>query len=208
MQNFYISYNRKEEEKESDLYTKIIKNMQNNKNIIIHTKIIKEKKENNYIFMTINEYNIDYCQFIRKDNKKILEDKDIAFEVKDIKLITLKDKHYFFIDNFEFLKHKQCEFGKTYIYNSIKDLKTDLDLFSIVLKAKEVNDLLNITKFIFEDIYGRSIKILNDENVEFENGKLYIFNGYSYNESKQSLKSTIISSIQKYKIDEYIKRNI
>ena len=202
MENFHISYISKKEENEDNLYTKIINNMKQNNNISIYSKIIKEKKDNKHIFMTINENNIDYCQFIRKNDSRNLQDKDIIFQLKDIKLIVITDKYYYLIENYKVLEHKQYEFGKTYIYNSIKNLKADLNLFSIILKAKEVKDLLNITKFIFQDVYGNSIKILNDENVEFENGQLYLFNGYLYNESEQVLKSTMISSIQKYKNDE------
>lgn len=202
MENFHLSYTNKKEEKEDSLYTKIINNMKQNNNISIHSKIIKEKKDNKYIFMTINENNIDYCQFIRKNDRNNLENKDIIFQLKDCKLIVITDKYYFLINNFKVLEHKQCEFGKTYIYNSIKYLNTDLNLFSIILKAKEVKDLLNVTKFIFQDVYGNSIKILSDENIEFENGQLYLFNGYSYNKSEKILKSTMISSIQKYKNDE------
>ena len=158
MENLHLSYNNKKEEDES-LYKRIINNMNQNNNISIYSKVIKENKDNKYIFMTINEYNIDYSQFLRKNDGINLEDKDIIFQIKDIKLIIINNKYYFYIDNFKVLEHKQNEFGNTYIFNSIKDLNLNkyLNIFSIILKAKEVKDLLNIPKFIFQDVSGESV---------------------------------------------------
>ena len=148
--------------------------------------------------MTINLFNIDYTQFIRQNDGQNLENKDIIFEIKDIRLILISGKHYFYIEDYGILKHEIYELKENFIFHSLKEIKDDVNLFTIKLKAKEIyEDLIN-TNFVFQDLYGNEVKIDNNEDYEFENGKIYFFNGYSYNKSEQKLKSTMISKLQKY----------
>ena len=192
----------KEENEKDNLITTIIEKMRKNQNYSIRCKIIKDQKEKSFTFMTINLCNIDYTQFIRKKDSLNLENKEILFHIKDIKFILLKGKHYFYIKQYEILKHETCELKNTYIYNSINEMDNAIKLFTIKLKAKEISDSLIKTKFIFQDLYNNSIKIKNDEDYEFENGKIYLFNGYLYDKTQQKLQSTMISSIQEYSNDK------
>ena len=192
-----------ENDKDKDnIIHKIIENIRENKNFSIKCKILKDKKEEKYNYMTINIHNINYIQFIRKNDDKNLENSYISFVIKDIKLKLINYKYYFYIENYDILKYETYELKKVNIYNTIPEIKNDIHLFTIKLKAKEVFDSLNNTNFIFQDLKGNSINIKSSGNYEFENGKIYLFNGFLYNSSLKILTPTIISSIEEFKNNE------
>ena len=187
-----------EKEEKEDLIHTIIDNISKNKNASIKCKILNEKNENTFIFMTINLYNIDYTQFVRKKDNINLENKDIKFEIKDLKLMTIKSKYYFFIEKYTILEHKINEPNNANIFNLIQEIKKDSHLYTMKLKAKEILGNLENAKFSFEDVNGNPIEIEYNENYDIENGKIYLFNGYFLDMPKKQFKSTMISSIQEY----------
>ena len=190
-----------EDQEKGDLIHIIIDNIYKNKNVSIKCKILNDKKENDFIFMTINLYNIDYTQFVRKKDNINLENKDITFEIKDIKLMTIKGKYYFYIEKYEILKHETYKLDEAYIFNSIKEIKDDSYLYTMRLKAKEILGDLENAKFSFQDINSNTIKIDFNEKYKFENGKIYLFNGYFFDKSQKQFRPTMISSIQEYSND-------
>ena len=196
--NSDISFNEETESDKDNLIIEILNHIKENKNFTIKCKIIKENKEKSLIFMTINIHNIDYLQFIRINDNIILENKDIQFQLKDIKLTLKNNKYFFLIENYEILKHKIYELKNADIYNTITEIKDSENFTTIKLKAREIFDTLKSTKFNFYDINGNLINIKNNEGYEFENGKIYLFNGYFYNKSKKRLVKTMISSIKEY----------
>ena len=194
-------YQEKKEDEKDNLIVKILNNSKENKNDSIKCKVVEEKEKDDFIFMKINLFNMDYTQFIRKNDKINLKNNDIKFEIKDLNLININDNLYFCVEHFKILEHKIYEFKKTFSYKSINEIDND-SLFSIILKAKEIFVNCKDTNFIFQDLYGNSINLEYKGNYLFENGKIYRFNGFIYDKSQQLLKSTIISSIQKYSNDK------
>ena len=197
----------KNEKEKDNLIQKIINNIRSGKNISIKCKIIKEEehkneRENNLIFMTINVLNKDYIQFIRKNNSTNLENKYIIFEIKDIKLMLINNKHYFYLEYYRIIENEIYELKETYIFNAFQEINKDTILSTIKLRAKEIFANLIDTKFIFQDLYGNDVNIIYNEDYEFENGRIYCFNGYIYNISKSQFEPTMISSIQDYSEDK------
>ena len=180
----------------------ISNNMRKFKNLIINCEVLKDQKKDGFNFMAINVFNKDYSQFIRDPDEVDLLHKKIKFEIKDLKLMLIKNKHYFFIERYEILEHEQIELKETYVFNSIKEITYDINLFTIKLKAKEVFENYNTTKFIFQDLYNNTVDIDFPVNYEFENGKIYLFNGYEYDKLQEKMNSTMTSFIQKYSNDK------
>jgi len=197
-----IIFEQNEKEEENNLINIIINNMAKYKNNIVKCKVLKEQKEQDFNYMTINLFNIDYSQFIRKNDNTNLVNAEIKFRTKDLKLMLIKDKYYFFIKSYQILEHKTFELKETHIFNSIKEITNDSKLFTIKLKAKEIFDHFNTTKYIFQDLYNSTINIDYEINHEFENGKIYLFNGYYYDRVDDKMKFTMISNIQEFSNDK------
>ena len=197
-----IVFEQNEREEENNLINIIIKSMAKYKNNIVKCKVLKEQKEQDFNYMTINLFNIDYTQFIRKNDNTNLVNAEIEFRTKDLKLMLIKGKYYFFIKSYQLLEHKTFELKETHIFNSIKEISDDVKLFTIKLKAKEIFDHFNTTKYIFQDLYSSTINIDYEINYEFENGKIYLFNGYYYDKVDDKMKFTMISNIQQYSNDK------
>ena len=195
------SYHEEKDNKNRKFVDNIIDDIKENKNYTITCKIIEDKKEGDYNFMTIKIHNIDYFDFVRKNNNDDIINRYIKFELYDLKVLIINNKSYLNIKQYEILKNEKGSNGIE-IYNLINEIKDNANIFSIKLKAKEVFDTLTITKFIFQDLNGNSINIINNEDYKFENGKIYFFCGYFYNKNEQKLNSTYISSIQQYKNDK------
>ena len=201
-ENQNIFFEQVEKEEENNLINIIINNMVKFKNNIVKCKILKEQKTRDFIYITINLFNIDYSQFIITNNNRSLVNEEIKFSTKDLKLMLIKGKHYFYIQNYEIIKHKKFELKEANIFNSLKDITKDVKLFSIKLKAIEIFENYNSTRFIFQDIDNNKVNIDYPKNQEFENGKIYLFNGYRYDEAEDKMTFTMISNIQEYSNDK------
>ena len=187
-----------EKDKKDNLIDIISKNMRKFKNTIIKCKVLREQKKEDFNFMTISVFNKDYSQFIRISDEVDLEHKEIKFEIKDLKLMLIKDKHYFLIERYETLEHEEFKLNETYVFNSIHEITEDVNLFTIKLKAKEVFEGYNTTKFIFQDLFKNTVDIDYPNNYNFENGKIYLFNGYEYDNKEDKMQITMTSFIQEY----------
>ena len=88
--------------------------------------------------MTINVLNKDYIQFIRKNNSTNLENKYIIFEIKDIKLMLINNKHYFYLEYYRIIENEIYELRETYIFNAFQEITKDTILSTIKLRAKEI----------------------------------------------------------------------
>ena len=199
--DFNIQYNKEKGTEKDNLIETIINDIKLNKNGTFKCKIVKEEineKEKDYIFMSIESYNINYTQFIRKYNGYNFENKYISFEIKDIKLKLINGKHYLYLEDFNILKNETYKLKETYEFNSIEEITDNNILSTIKLKAKEISDNLILTKFIFQDLNYNNVTIEYNEDYEFEHGKIYLFNGYLYDKSQQKLISTMFSTIQEY----------
>ena len=186
----------------NNIFEILLEKIKENKNDTIICKVIKEESQNNLIFMTIIIDGIICSQFVRKINEDNLEYKKIFFEIKNLKINIYKETTYFYIKKYNIKKVseiKEYKFEKIKLYNCINEINNE-ELCNIKLKAIEIYDSLNKTKFIFQDVFYNKVNIKNiiKNNYNFEHSKIYYFNGYLYNNLEKKLMPTIISSIQEY----------
>ena len=184
-------------------FNEIIDKIMKNENYTFFGKVIEEieDKKLGIINMSIVSKEENCCrQFIRKADNKTLKNIVISFEIFDLRIKIIKDTQYFNILKYNIKnesKIKNIKFDKIRIYNSIKEAN-DNYLSSFILKSKEKFVNLINNNYYFQDYLGNKIEINETNNFNFENNKIYIFNGYIYDKEKNQLKATNISSIEEY----------
>ena len=198
-------------ENKSDTFERIIDLIKINQNYTINCKVIKEAIKDDLIFMTVIINDIENAQFFRKKDNLKLIDKNIFFDIENLGLNVFNGVNYFYIKKYKIQNEiRQYNFDKIKIYDSFDKLNNNKDLFNIKLKAKEECNSLSKTKFIFQDIFGKIVKVninKNYKNYKFEHGKIYFFNGYLFNNENQEIVPTFISTIQEYLNDNEKIRN-
>lgn len=187
-----------------------LEKIKNNQNFSFNCKIIEENEDNNLRmkFMSILMNGQISSKFIRISDGKELKEKEIIFEINDIKMKIFYGTFYFFIEKFKLKENSKLnKFGNykkesEYLFDSIKIYKTidkidkkENHLCSFLFKAYEIID--KNKKFEFRDSKGQLIQIEeNIFNFKFENEKIYYFTGFLYDISNYKFKPTIISNIQ------------
>ena len=68
----------------------------------------------------------------------------------------------------------------------------------MILKAKEIKVKSQQYKYILEDSNKSPVEIDALDNFDFENGKIYCFNGYTYDNLTLKFKPTYISNIEEF----------
>ena len=184
-------------------FNQIIDKIMTKENYIFNGKVIKEIEDKalGITYMTITAKGEKCNQFIRKTNNEKLKNKEISFKISDLRIKIIKDIIYFNILKYNTApNYTKFKFDKIKIYNSIKEIGNinDNHLFSFILKAKEKFVDLIKNSFYFEDYLGNNIKVEETNDYDFENGKIYIFNGYIYDKKNDRLEKTEISSIEPY----------
>ena len=152
-------------------------------------------------------------KFIRVSENIQLKDKEITFNIHDIKMRLLNGTFYFLIEKFnqekyislnsfeKNIKVSEYPFDSIKIYKRIEDIeKKENHLCSFILKTNEINDQRK--KFEFRDSKGQLFQIKESIfNHKFANGKIYYFSGFLYNITSNVFEWTIISDIQDYSIN-------
>ena len=167
---------------------------------LVDCKIIEEKEDQNLKikFMSISFKN-EICHSFTGDlDDKNLKNKDINFEISNINIDLLNGVPYFHIKKYNII-NKEYKFEQIKVYYSLDkiDTKTN-DLCCLILKCKEIFQSLIHDIFIFEDLSGKKVNIEINDDYNFENGKLYVFTGYLYNQKKDQFTKTLVSSIKEY----------
>ena len=202
--------------KESD-FTFFLEKIKTNENYIFNCKIIEENEDKNlcFKFMSILMNEKKSSKFIRYADNTELRGKAINFKINDVKMRIFKGTFYFLIEkynienNLSYKSEKNNIKESEYIFDSIKIYKVidqiekkDKHLCSFILKAEEAEEVTETKNLEFRDSKNQLMQIEKDNiNYKFENGKIYIFNGFLYNMSNNNFESTIISDIQDYSIN-------
>ena len=184
-------------------FNQIIDKIMKKENYIFNGKVIEEIEDKalgiTYMIITAKGENCN--QFIRKTNNEKLKNKEINFKISDLRIKIFKDIIYFNIIKYNTdPNYTKFKFDKIKIYNSINEICNINDnyLCSFILKAKEKFVDLIRNSFYFQDYLGNNIKVKETNDYDFENGKIYIFNGYIYDKKNNQLEKTEISSIEAY----------
>ena len=166
---------------------------------IINTIDIKSK---NYLGLSITIGYIKCNQFIilkKEFNENII--KTIKVRLKDIKLKMIYNKNYLEIKNYSIIysdsiinpdQLEEYIFELPEITDNIDKIKKKKNI-SIKLKAKEFESISSYS-YQFSDIFSKIINLQDELLNNFENDKIYLFNGFNY--YKDSLKPINISSIE------------
>ena len=190
-----------------------LEKIHHNQNFTFKCKIIEEYEHLGYKFMSILINGEKSSKFLRVSDNIQLKDKEITFNINDIKMRLFNGTFYFLIEKFTQEENmvinafeKNIEISE-YIFNAIKIYKRideiqkkENHLCSVVLKANEIFDKQR--QFEFRDSKGKKIQV--DERIinhKYENGRIYCFNGFLYNKESNIFELTIISDIQDYSID-------
>ena len=187
----------------NSLFQELYEAIKYSENKTFKFKIIEEKVNTNLNikFMTINAENEISNRFIREFDKIYLKNSNICFKASDISLILLEKIPYFHIKKSDIITNENISFynfEQIKIYDSIDKIdKSNNDLCFLILKAKEIFKSLVYNSFIFEDIKGKIINI-QENDYNFEHGKIYVFKGYIYNNNTNLFEKTLISSIEEY----------
>jgi len=203
------------EAKEQSNFDLFLEKIQHNQNFTFKCKIIEEYEDKNlgFIFMSILMNEKKSSKFIRASENIQLKDKEITFNIHDIKIRLINGTFYFLIEKFNQekdinlnsfennIKVSEYPFDSIKIYKKIEDIEKEKNhLCSFILKTTEINDQRN--RFEFRDSKGQLFQVEESIfNYKFENGKIYYFSGFLYNITTNVLELTIISDIQEYSIN-------
>ena len=174
--------------------------IKSNKGGLVDCKIIEEKEDQDLKikFMSISFKNEICHSFIRDLDDKNLKNKDINFEISNINIDLLNGVPYFHIKKYNIINN-EYKFDQIQVYYSVDKIDTkNNDLCCLILKSKEIYKSLINDIFIFEDLSGKKFNIEINDDYNFENGKLYVFTGYLYNQKKDQFTKTLVSSIREY----------
>lgn len=167
----------------------------------IEANIIKYTKKCNYFQLTLSFYDIKCNQFIISESIFNENNKNIKFNLEDVKLKMIKSKNYLEIKQYISLSRDLSinftEFYEFRLPKIIKDLSSidSQKNIAVILKAKE-NDFINSYSYHFYNYSDNAVSIncLNKFSNHFENQKFYLFNGFDY--FNNTLTPTNISSIE------------
>lgn len=187
----------------NSLFQELYEAIKSRENKTFKFKIIEEKVNANLNikFMSIKSQNEISNRFIRDLDRMNLKNSDICFQVSDVSFTLLDKIPYFHIKKFDIITNENISFynfEQIKIYDSIDKIdRENNDLCFLILKAREIFKSLVDNSFIFEDITGKTINI-EENDYNFEHGKIYVFKGYLYNNKNNLLEKTLISSIEEY----------
>lgn len=203
------------EAKEQSNFDLFLEKIQKSQNFTFKCKIIEEYEDKNlgFIFMSILMNEQISSKFIRVSENIQLKDKEITFNIHDIKMRLLNGTFYFLIEKFNQEKYislnafekntkiSEYPFDSIKIYKRIEDIeKKENHLCSFILKTNEINDKRK--RLEFRDSKGQIFQI--EESIfshKFSNEKIYYFSGFLYNITSNVFEWTIISDIQDYSIN-------
>ena len=191
------------------IFDNIVEQIKNKNNIWYEFKITEEKI--NYEFkikhIQISFDNNKSNRFAINVNNENIVGKKIKFYINNLKIIIINQIPYFIIKDYELHDDKiNIKIPKLFnnlcpnpykIATSINELNKN-NLYSLILKVKEIKIKTQQYEFQFEDSKGYPIQIEGNENFEFENGKIYYFHAYNYNSLLLKLEKTDISYIEEF----------
>ena len=181
--------------------------MKNNKSY--ECKILKEEINNdlNIKFIQLNIEEKQSNSFIMEINNENLIERKIRFDINSLKIKIINNIPFFLIKEYTILNevnviqnsHLLTNLNKNLykIITSTKEVNNNY-LYTLILKAKEVKVKSQHYKFILEDSNKSPVEIDEIENFEFENGKIYCFNGYIYDSLTLKFKPTYISYMEEF----------
>lgn len=194
------------------IFDNIVEQIKRKNNNSYKCEIIKEEINNtfNLKFIKLSIDGLYSNSFIVDVNNEGLTGKKIKFNVNSLLIKFINNRPYFFIKIYQYLDEENdyIKFGK--ILTNLKSnlfiiitstINTNKNyLYTLILKAKEIKIKTQKHIFQFEDSYKNSVDIDGLENFEFENGNLYCFNGYIYNNVSHKFEQTNISNIEKLSV--------
>ena len=187
----------------NSLFQELYEAIKSRENKTFKFKIIEEKVNANLNikFMSIKSQNEISNRFIRDLDRSNLKNSNISFQASDVSFTLLDRIPYFHIKKFDIITNENISyynFEQIKFYDSIDKIdRENSDLCFIILKAREIFKSLVDNSFILEDIKGKTINI-EENDYNFEHGKIYVFKGYLYNNNNNLLEKTLISSIEEY----------
>ena len=167
----------------------------------IEAKIIQYTKKYKYFQLTLSFYGIKCNQFIISENIFNENNKNIQFNLEDIKLKMIKSKNYLEIKQYislsrdlssNFTEHYEFKLPK--IIKNLNSIDSQKNI-AVILKAKEKDFITSFSyNFYNYSDKAKTINSLNKFSIDFENQKCYLFNGFDY--FNNTLTPTNISSIE------------
>ena len=191
------------------IFDNIVEQIKMKNNISYECKILEEEINNDLNIKYI-KLNIDERQsknfIMKKSNEKLIE-KIIKFDINSLKIKIINNRPYFLIKEYillnevNIIKNSQLltnlDMNLYKIITSTKEINNNY-LYTLILKAKEIKIKSQQYKFILEDSNKDPVEIDILENFEFENGKIYCFNGYIYDNLGLKFKPTYLSYIEEF----------
>ena len=195
------------------IFDNIVEKIKNRDNEYYECKIINETTNYN-LHMKFIQLNIDGEKsesFIANENIENLIGKTIIICSNSLKIKIINNRPYFLIKKYKLINEEKnnvikretlllnLKSSQYKIITSTKNLDQNY-LYTLILKAKEIivkNQQYKLYKFQMEDSDNNIVNIDGLENFDFENGRLYYFNGYKYNKLLNKFEITNISYIEK-----------